>query len=109
MYPSDYGYATSGGSTTDRETCLNTELYNWDDYDDCFNNDWLYRRFWQWTLTPISSNSTGVFLGYSFGYVRTYNASSTKGSAVYPAIYLSSNVKISGGEGTESSPYELSL
>ena len=30
MYPSDYGYATSGGSTTDRATCLNTVLYSWD-------------------------------------------------------------------------------
>ena len=28
MYPSDYGYATSGGSTTDRATCLAKELYN---------------------------------------------------------------------------------
>ena len=29
IYVSDYGYATSGGSTTDRETCLATELWNW--------------------------------------------------------------------------------
>ena len=30
MYPSDYGYATSGSSTTNRNACLNKELYNWD-------------------------------------------------------------------------------
>ena len=29
MYPSDYGYATSGGSTTDRATCLAKEIYSW--------------------------------------------------------------------------------
>ena len=29
MYPSDYGYATSGGSTSNRTSCLNKELYNW--------------------------------------------------------------------------------
>ena len=28
MYPSDYGYATSGGINFDRNTCLNKELYN---------------------------------------------------------------------------------
>ena len=30
MYPSDYGYATAGGTTTNRESCLAKELYNWD-------------------------------------------------------------------------------
>ena len=107
MYPSDYGYATSGGSTTDRETCLNTELYNWDDYDDCFNNDWLYEGSSQWTLTPRSSISGDVFYVSSSGLVYNYNANSR--IDVSPALYLSSNVKISGGEGTENSPYQLSL
>ena len=107
MYASDYGYATSGGSTTNRETCLNTKLTSWDDYDDCFNNDWLYRVSSQWTLTPFSSNSYYVFYVDSYGNVNSYNAYSR--TAVSPAIYLSSNVKISGGEGTESSPFTLSL
>ena len=29
MYPSDYGYATSGGTTTNRASCLAKEIYNW--------------------------------------------------------------------------------
>ena len=107
MYASDYGYATSGGSTTDRETCLDTELSDWDDYDDCFNNDWLYTGSYQWTLTPRSSTSYALFIVHSIGGVSINNASGR--IDVSPAIYLSSNVKISGGEGTESSPYELSL
>ena len=107
MYVSDYGYATSGGSTTNRETCLNTELYNWDDYDDCFNNDWLYTGSHQWTLTPRSSYSNDVFRVRSSGHVNSHLANGSCG--VFPALYLSSNVKISGGEGTENSPYQLSL
>ena len=107
MYPSDYGYATSGGSTTNRETCLNTELYNWDDYDDCFNNDWLYTGSHQWTLTPNSSISNYVFSVRSYGTVLSGNANGR--CDVFPALYLNSNVKISGGEGTESSPFTLSL
>ena len=64
MYPSDYGYATSGGSTSNRTSCLNKELYNWDSssYSDCKNNDWLYDSSTvQWTLAPYSSDSYHVF------------------------------------------------
>ena len=45
MYPSDYGYATSGGSTTNRATCLAKEMYNWygSDVSDCKSNDYLYK------------------------------------------------------------------
>ena len=107
MYPSDYGYATSGGSTTNRETCLNTALYNWDNYDDCYNNDWLYKsRTYQWTLTSYSSTVNSVFY-VDDGLVSYNNTHHTNG--VSPALYLNSNVKISGGEGTEESPYTLSL
>ena len=108
MYPSDYGYATAGGNTTNRETCLNTELSSWDDYDDCFNNDWLYDSpNYQWTLTPRSSYPPYMFNVSGFGSV--YSASVDHRYAAFPALYLSSNVKISGGEGTESSPFTLSL
>ena len=108
MYPSDYGYATSGGSTTNRETCLNTELYNWDSSSDCYNNDWLYNNSNdQWTLTPDASYSSRVFRVNSDGFVRSTSTKYTYG--VSPALYLNSNVKISGGSGTEESPYTLSL
>ena len=108
MYPSDYGYATSGGSTTNREACLNTELYNWDSSSECYNNDWLYNSSYvQWTLTPSASVSYYAFFVISDGFVGTNFTHRTSG--VSPALYLNSNVKISGGSGTEESPYTLSL
>ena len=110
MYPSDYGYATSGGSTTNRETCLNTVLYSWNtsSVSDCKNNDWLYNSSnSQWTLTPVASSSYSAFGVDSSGYVSSLDADFTRG--VSPALYLNSNVKISGGSGTEESPYTLSL
>ena len=110
MYPSDYGYATSGGTTTTRETCLNTELYNWDgsSVSDCKNNDWLYDSSnHQWNITPLSSTSYVVFSVIRNGSVRYGNV--LNGYAVSPALYLSSNVKISGGDGSEGNPYTLSL
>ena len=112
MYPSDYGYATSGGSTTNRATCLNTELYRWNNTSyvssDCYNNDWLYDSSnYQWTLTPYSSNSNFVFFVGSNGHVY-YNNANVTNTSVSPALYLSSNVKISGGDGSENSPWKLS-
>ncbi len=111
MYPSDYGYATAGGSTTNRETCLKTALYNWDgsSVSDCKNNDWLYDSSnYQWTLTPHSRGSDVVFSVVSDGHVFSSFASRAD-FAVSPALYLSSNVKISGGDGSQSNPYQLSL
>ena len=72
MYLSDYGYATSGGSTTNRETCLAKELLNWSlsSYSDCKNNDWLYdSSAVLWTLTSNSSTSNGVFYVNFYGYL----------------------------------------
>ena len=110
MYASDYGYATSGGSTTNREACLNKELHSWNSssVSDCKNNDWLYNNSnHQWTLTPCVSFSNFAFLVASNGLVSYIGAYDING--VSPALYLNSNVKISGGSGTEESPYTLSL
>ena len=109
MYPSDYGYATSGGSTTNRETCLNTVLFSWNTSSECYNNDWLYKSgTYQWTLTPDASDSDYAFNVFSSGRLNcsyyTYTA-----SGVSPALYLNSNVKIVGGEGTQSNPYVLNF
>ncbi len=112
MYPSDYGYATSGGSTTDRETCLNTGLYKWNSssVSDCYNNDWLKGSKHQWTLTPQYSLSDEVLYVNSGGIVGDNAAADYRiFPTVSPALYLSSNVKISGGDGSEGNPYTLSL
>ena len=109
MYPSDYGYATSGGSSVNRASCLAKELYNWDSVSDCYNNDWLYDSSnHQWTLTPVSVNSDYVFHVNSNGFVYNLTANRTL-TAVSPALYLSSNVKISGGTGEERDPFTLTL
>ena len=108
MYPSDYGYATSGGSATDREACLAKEVWNWDSssFSDCRNNDWLLdSSSEQWTLTPRSSYSNDVFYVYTCGYLNNDNA--TYGNGARPSIYLKSNISISGGDGSESNPYIL--
>ena len=107
MYPSDYGYATSGGSTTNREACLAKELYNWDSssYSDCKNNDWIFNNDYQWTLPPDSSSSLVCYVSYA-GFVRSNGIANFSGG-VRPSVYLTSNVSISGGDGTMNNPYIL--
>ena len=109
MYPSDYGYATSGGSTTNRESCLAKELYNWNSssFSDCKNNDWLYdSSAVLWTLTSRSSYSYYVFYVNYYGDLGDNYAS--YGFGVRPSIYLKSNIGISGGTGSSTDPYILS-
>ena len=110
MYPSDYGYATSGGSNTDRATCLSSALSSWNSYSDCYTNDWLFdSKNPQWTLTTHSSVNYGIFRIYSSGVVN-YTTSISVGDAVaVPTVYLKSFVKITGGTGTSTDPYQLSL
>ena len=108
MYPSDYGYATSGGSSTNRNSCLAKELYNWDSsgYSDCKNNDWMYNgNIWQWTMSPRADKSYDVFdVGYT-GYVG--DGSAYGAYAGRPVVYLKSTIKVISGSGTTSSPYIL--
>ena len=108
MYPSDYGYATSGGATTNREACLAKELYNWgsSSFSDCNNNDWLFDSGTvQRTLNPDSSVSSNVIDVSDTGYVLSTFANYSYG--IRPSVYLTSNVSISGGDGTVNSPYAL--
>ena len=109
MYPSDYGYATSGGTTTNRASCLAKELFRWDtsSYSDCKNNDYLYNSsLYQRTITPYSSSSYYVFSVFTSGSVLYNGALSSRDSAS-PVLYLLSTVEITGGEGTSENPYTL--
>ena len=111
MYPSDYGYATAGGSTTNRATCMTESLYWWggSEVTDCKNNDYLYKSsYQQWTLAPYSSIALHVFRVGSAGSVSNidaYNAYSVR-----PAAYLKSDILLLGvGDGSSTSPYQLSV
>ena len=112
MYPSDYGYATSGGSTTDRATCLSKELHNWYEstVSDCKNNDYLYKlSYSQWTLMPWTFHGRSfVFLVDTDGYVLVQDAVLDSYSA-RPATFLKSNISITSGDGSSTSPYQLKL
>lgn len=109
MYPSDYGYATSGGTTTNRKSCLAHQLNGWSNssYSDCKNNDYLYNSSEnQWTMTQLSSDSDSVFsVSRNASLVSSH---AYFGSAVRPTAYLNSAVLITSGDGSRDNPYVLS-
>ena len=117
MYPSDYLYATSGSSSVSRTTCLSTSAYssnsNWyaSGGGPCAQNDYLFdSNYYQWTISPYSGRSYGVFDVTYYGNVGNYTASDTNSyDGVRPAVFLKSSISISGGSGTETDPYTLSL
>ena len=121
MYPSDYGYATVGGSATSKENCRAKELYNWDDssYSDCKNNDWLFTSqatSWgsnksEWLLSPYSSDSSRAARLNRAGYVGL-SINGIVGDyllAVRPTFYLDSSILkiVDTGDGTKDNAYRV--
>ena len=106
MYPSDYGYATSGGTTTDRTTCLNTYFYSWPSSSDCYNNNWLVRKDKnQWTMTA-NARSDSAYQAFSATYVGGMSYNNVDNTfLILPALYLKSSIKIISGSGTKEQPF----
>ena len=100
MYASDYGYGASKECTS--------ILYNYADTLCSTTNNWLDMSQYEWLFSQFSGDSRDAFFVFLSG-VHYGNSVSNNGYAVRPVLSLSSNVKISGGEGTSSNPYTLSV
>ena len=111
MYPSDYGYATSGGTTKDRAACLAKELLYWDssEFSDCKGNDYLFdANNGQWTLAPCSAYAYYVY-SVGRGGIVTRGSASYPYDAVRPALFLKSSILVDKGTGESSNPYTLKI
>ncbi len=105
-YPSDYGYATDLGQCKDK---------NLHDYDDttCVSNNWMKIIMTNngsnlgWLLTPYANSSLYVWGIKKSGSVHYgyYTAHSLAMSVVAPVLYLNSDIKIIGGDGTMNNPF----
>ena len=102
MYASDYGYAAS-------KEC-SSNLVDYDGSESCkTTNNWLDKSVNTWLISQRSGVSSDAFYVNSAGYVYNVSSVSNNEHGVRPVLYLSSNVKISGGEGTSEQPYQLSV
>ena len=103
MYPSDYGYAA------DLSQC-GQQLFKYQN-SGCGDTDWMNIGQLQWTISPCAYPDLArmVFVVLSSGRVDNGIASdAANGYVVRPAVYLKSGVTISGGNGSQSQPFELS-
>ena len=101
MYPSDYGYSVLSSSCA-RTTNLGS--YN---NATCAGQSWMYGQGYEWTITPYSSSSNGVFnVSYNGNLNRN---SASPGFAARPVLYLDSSVYVIDGTGTQSDPYIIGM
>ena len=114
IYPSDYGYATSGGITTNRSTCLDSSMYLWDgnELSDCTNNNWIFNSLLhQWTMSPAAltgyARNSFYIYNYNVGYLINGYVYDKRG--VFPVVFLKSSVSITGGSGTQDNPFTLMI
>ena len=67
----------------------------------------LHNNITEWTLVPFTGSRDGVRDVRSYGFV--YVDGAYYPFAIRPVIYLLPDVKIVGGDGSSSNPYNLSL
>ena len=94
----EYVRASTYSSCTDVDAAWDTR--------NCKNNNWMFNSDIWWTMSPHSyGSSCNVWSVYSDG--TFYYDYARYGFGVRPAVYLSPNVKITGGTGAETDPFLL--
>ena len=100
-------------TNSNKSSCGTLSLNN-DNYSSCESSGWMdnwmgiYESWW--TLTPPSDVYSGAAL---ISYIDRYGEIDVAGTSQYlysalPTLYLSSEVQIKGGTGTQDDPYVIS-
>ncbi len=100
MYISDYMYGTL------------PQYWNTISYDyrqDVVNNNWLYLGLHEWTISRITDNGSFIRNINILGFVESRANCVSNHNIARPVLYLSSDVKITGGLGTEKNPYKIAI
>ena len=104
-YPSDYGYAADFGQCTKQLGSYNDST--------CTSNNWMKTIItnnggnWGWLLTPGSGNAFSAWRVRSSGDVNLSNGTYFA-YGVAPVLHLGSELEIKAGDGSSSTPYQLS-
>ena len=82
----------------------------------CYNNsnthNWMYLNDFWWTISPFSSG--GSYIMWRLTTTGPFNITAgdyitTNARGVRPVVTLSPEVKIISGDGSSSSPYQLTI
>ncbi len=116
LYPSDYGYATNGGTNKTRDECLNITLYgnntthtvNNYSVSGCHKTNWISDNFYIQTMASRSDANSIINILY-WGQITGGSLVFNPSGRVKPVIYLKSNTIIKRGTGTEKDPFILTI
>lgn len=116
IYPSDWVYATGGG-TEGRDKCLSyivgrvevDGLKNWSNYyKTCYQDDWLSMgNTFFWTINPRSSSTVARASFAIDGGEAIRGVSNLNSGTIRPTVYLKSNATILSGDGSNDNPFIL--
>ena len=89
------------------DNCLDASvLYNSRFTDECGTSNYLKSNFWYWLLSPQTERSYFVLTSYAGAAVNSAFAHDTLGS-VRPALYLKSNITLTGNGTNDENIYRL--
>ena len=97
MYPSDYGYAAG-------QSCLTTALTSY--AEGCYQTNYLFNIVSQWLQSPVANSRYAATMLAGQNSVVCYDDLSTS-TTLKAVLYLTSTTKITGGDGSQSSPFTL--
>ena len=92
-------------SNSNQGSCGNiNQVYN---SSSCGNTTWMHNSTDWWKLSPLYGDSNVVFIATSGS---TFDGFIFAGSSngVRPVVYLSAEVQITGGDGSQSNPFQIS-
>ena len=72
----------------------------------CEKTSWMSYSIYWWTLSPDIDSSYHAYLMHPYGGISN-GGRVTVSYAVRPSLYLSSDIKIAGGTGTQTDPYTI--
>ncbi len=111
LYPSDYGFSTE---STHWGTMMKFSVFNSTGTNKSSDTSWLHKQANkknnEWLVSPSSYGTNTVAVLANTGEVSHYKEGyvySQYGRGVRPVLNLKSEVKITGGDGTQANPYTL--
>ena len=98
-------------TSNNESNCGTIYLHNID-YFACRSTHWLFNASNWWTLSPVTDSSSDVYMITNTSIQPSYSDSGGGNyytTYAYPTLYLSSEVQIKGGNGSQSNPYKISI
>ena len=99
---SDYALSTKANSS-----CTRSQNVNAYSAAGCANNNWMYARGDEWTLTHNSNTKDNVYLVNFTGQISSVVGNTHH--SITPTIYLKDSVYVVEGKGTKTNPYIVAM